>query len=68
MARPWLWVTTRGDRALVCGRDAERTVKLLVDNPQYSRSGRGWVIPVGAVEDLWCYAWTRREFIGIRKT
>ncbi len=53
---PSIYVTVRGDLALVRGWEAERGVRMISDvSLGWSDAGRGWVIPASAVADLLAY-------------
>jgi hypothetical protein len=54
--KPTVYVTIRGDLALVRGDDAERVATMVCTDPPWSRSGRGWVIPAAAAVDVVAYA------------
>jgi hypothetical protein len=56
MSAPSIYVTIRGDRALVRGPEAGRAVQMTQDEPTWSRGGRGWVISSASVPDLVAYA------------
>ena len=56
---PAVYVTLRGDLALVRGVEAERAAHLVSppeNLPQWSPGGRGWVIPAALVSDVLAYA------------
>jgi hypothetical protein len=56
-AGPSIYVTVRGDRALVRGWEAERGVRMVTEQPlQWSDAGRGWVVPAATVADLLAYS------------
>lgn len=59
---PDLYVTVRGDLALVRGPGAERAVRMaLVEGAaSWSRSGRGWVIEAADVPDVLAWAQSSR--------
>jgi hypothetical protein len=58
--------------ALVKGIDAQRCVYLVSPSdfhwvPKYSRSGRGWTIPVSAVVDLVAWGQQNRELVVVHR-
>jgi hypothetical protein len=54
---PSLYITIRGDRALVRGTDAERVCRMVsTDGPRWSDGGRGWVITAATVADVLAYS------------
>jgi hypothetical protein len=59
---PCLWVQTDtvAGRALIKGQEAKQVAHLLSPiPPQWSPTGRGWVVPLPVVDDLREYVWYR---------